>query len=71
MTSSHTIQHGTQKTVRKVQIRGDKGYKTVTKYEGGKKVHTVKRAISEKHIRKIQRGKFVKTLFHDCKQGKC
>lgn len=54
------------KTVRKVIIKGNKGYKTITKYSGGKKMYSVKKPIHEKHMKMIHSGKFVRGLFKDC-----
>lgn len=60
----HNLDGG--KTVRKVVVKGDTGYKKVTKFLGGKKIYTVKKAIDKKHIERIKSGKFVKGLFKDC-----
>lgn len=54
------------KTVRKVIIKGNQGYKSITKYVGGKKMYTVKKTIKEDHIQMIKGGKFIKGLFKDC-----
>ena len=58
------------KVVRKVTIKNGKGYKTITKYNRGKKVSTVKKPIHESHVSLIQIGKFIPGLFNDCKE-KC
>ena len=58
--------HKGRKTVRKVCIKNGKGYKMITKYSGGKKVFSVKKAIDEIHIDLIQRNKFIPGLFNDC-----
>ena len=55
------------KTVRKVSIKNGKGYKSVTKYHKGKKVHTVKKPIHKSHIQLISLGTFIPGLFSDCK----
>jgi len=54
------------KTLRKVEIKGNQGYKSITKYVGGKKMYSVKKPIHENHMKLIQSGKFVKGLFKDC-----
>ncbi len=55
------------KTVRNVSVKKGKGYKQITKYRGGKKISSVKKSISEKHIQQIKEGKFIVGLFDDCK----
>jgi amino acid permease len=55
------------KIVRKVSIKNGKGYKSVTKYHKGKKVHTVKKPIHKSHIEMISLGTFIPGLFTDCK----
>jgi hypothetical protein len=55
-----------RKTIRKVVINGKQGYKTITKYSGGRKIYSVKKPIHEKHMKMIQSGKFIKGLFKDC-----
>jgi amino acid permease len=55
------------KTIRKVSIKNGKGYKSVTKYHKGKKVHTVKKPIHKSHIQLISLGTFIPGLFADCK----
>lgn len=57
---------GKIKTVRKVVIKGGKGYKSITRYVGEKKVHSIKKRIHKDHIDLIHKGKFVKGLFNDC-----
>ena len=56
-----------KKTVRKVHIKDGKGYKSISTYRGRKHLGTVKRPISTPHVKLIQGGKFVKSLFKDCK----
>ena len=55
------------KIVRKVSIKKNKGYKSVTKYHKGKKIYTIKKHIHNDHIELIKKGKFVPGLFTDCK----
>jgi hypothetical protein len=61
---------GGGKLVRKVSIKNGKGYKSVTKYRGGKKVGTSRKPIHKDHIGLIAMGKFIPGLFRDCKCGK-
>ena len=63
-------QGGGSKIVRKVSIKKGKGYKSVTKYRKGKKIHTIKKPIHETHIKLIKAGKFIPGLFSDCKTRK-
>lgn len=58
------------KVIRKVSIKKDKGYKSITKYRKGKKIFTIKKPIHKEHIRLIKRGKFIPGLFNDCKNCK-
>jgi hypothetical protein len=55
------------KIVRKVSIKNGRGYKSVTKYNKGKKRSTIKREIHKTHIHLIRMGKFIPGLFSDCK----
>jgi len=64
----HTQNGG--KIVRKVSIKKGMGYKSVTKYNKGKKISTAKKTIHKKHIGFIQLGKFIPGLFSDCKCNK-
>jgi hypothetical protein len=61
-----TIQRG-GKIVRKVSIKKGRGYKSITKYHKGKKVHTVRKPIHKADVKMIKSGKFVPGLFADCK----
>jgi len=61
-----TILGGGKKVVRKVSIKNGKGYKSVTKYRGKKRVGTVKKPIHDDHIHLIGGGKFIPGLFDDC-----
>lgn len=68
--SYKNIQHhsvGHRKTVRSVIIRNGKGYKKMAMYNRGRCRKTVRRKLSDEHIADIQRGKFIKGLFDDCK----
>lgn len=55
------------KIVRHVKIKNGKGYKSVTKYRGNKKIGTKKKRICKKHIDMIKKGIFIPGLFSDCK----
>jgi hypothetical protein len=61
---------GGGKIVRKVSIKNGKGYKSVTKYNKGKKVGTSKKPLNKNDINLIQIGKFIPGLFSDCKCNK-
>jgi len=61
-----TQQFGGKKIVRKVTIKHGKGYKSVTKYNKGKKTSSIKKPIHKHHIESIKRGKFVPGLFDEC-----
>ena len=58
---------GGKKIIRKVSIKNGKGYKSVTKYNKGKKIGSSKKPIHKSHISFIQIGKFIPGLFNDCK----
>ena len=55
------------KIVRKVSIKNGKGYKSVTKYNKGRKMRTVRKPIHNEHIQLIKLGQFIPGLFLDCK----
>jgi hypothetical protein len=59
-------QSGGKKIVRKVSIKNGKGYKSVTKYNKGKKQGTIKKLIDDTQIQMIKVGKFIPGLFSDC-----
>jgi hypothetical protein len=61
---------GGGKIVRKVSIKNGKGYKSVTKYNKGRKVGTAKKPLHKDDISLIQIGKFIPGLFSDCKCNK-
>jgi hypothetical protein len=64
--SSQKHQNGGKKTIRKVNIRKEKGYKSVSYYNKGKHTHTVKKPLSSIEIGLIKIGKFIPGLFKDC-----
>ena len=59
-------QSGGKKIVRKVTIKSGKGYKSVTKYNKGRKTSSIKKPIHKHHIESIKRGKFITGLFDEC-----
>jgi hypothetical protein len=59
-------QKGGQKIVRKVTIKNGKGYKSVTKYNKGKKTSSIKKPIHTSHVESIKIGEFIPGLFLDC-----
>jgi hypothetical protein len=65
------IQGGGKKIVRKVSIKNNKGYKSVTKYHKGKRVGTAKKPLSIHEIQMIKNRKFIHGLFNDCKCEVC
>jgi hypothetical protein len=65
--STQTVTKGGKKIVRKVTIKHNKGFKSVTKYHKGRKVHSVKKPIHVDHLHLIKKGKFIPGLFSDCK----
>jgi hypothetical protein len=58
------------KVVRNVTIKKGRGYKSITKYQNGKKISNVKKSIHKKDIDLIKKGKFIPGLFEDCKNCK-
>ena len=56
-----------EKIVRKVSIKNGKGFKSVTMYDKGKKIKTLKKPIHKSHIELIVIGKFIPGLFSDCR----
>lgn len=59
--------HGTQwKEIRKVYIKGGKGYKSVTKKHKGKN-RTIRRKLKSHEIKQICSRKFIPGLFNNCK----
>ena len=70
-TSTNTFQKGGKRIIHKVSIKNGKGYKSVTKYNGGKKTSFVKKPIHESHVKLIRSRKFIPGLFSDCRGKKC
>ena len=57
---------GGKKMVRKVTIKNNKGYKSVSKYYKGKHIKTNKKPLNYVEISMIKIGKFIPGLFGDC-----
>jgi len=55
------------KTVRKVFIKGGKGYKSISKYHKKKHIGTVRKILKRAEIQMIKLGKFIPGLFKNCK----
>ena len=69
--NTETVLQNGGKIVRNVTIKKGRGYKTITKYQNGKKIFSVKKPIHKKHIELIGKGKFIPGLFKDCKNKFC
>ena len=63
--NSETKQMGGTKVVRTVKIRNGKGYKSLVKYKGNKKISSIKKHIHKDHIHLIKSRKFIPGLFSD------
>lgn len=63
-----TKKHHGKHITRRVYVKNGKGYKCITLKKGGGKRYTVKRPLKKHEIQKIQKGKFIPSLFHDCKK---
>jgi hypothetical protein len=61
------IRNGNKKTVRKVIVDNNKGYKCVSKYKNGKLKKTVKRNLTYKEKKCIKQKEFMPKLFSNCK----
>jgi len=68
--NTETVLQNGGKIVRNVSIKKGRGYKSITKYNKGKKISSVKKPIHKAHIDLIKRGKFIPGLFNDCKNCK-
>ena len=66
--NTETKIHVGGKTIRKVNIRNGRGYKSITKYHKGKKIAHIVKPISKKHVKHIKNCKFVPGLFNDCRE---
>ena len=55
-----------KKTVRKVVVRGGKGFKSVSNYHKGKHIYTAKKPLNTMEIAQIKLCKFIPGLFKDC-----
>ena len=61
------FRNGNKKTVRKVIIDKNKGYKSVSKYVNGKLKKTVKRKLKLHEKNGIKSREFIPKLFENCK----
>ena len=64
--TEETHHHG-GKTVRKVSIKGGKGYKSISKYHKKKHIGTFRKTLKRAEIQMIKLGKFIPGLFKNCK----
>ena len=58
--------HQGKHITRKVHIKHNKGYKSVT-IKGGGRNRSVRRALKKHEIEDIKKGKFIRGLFSECK----
>ena len=65
-----TKMKGGAKIIRKVTIKGKKGYKSVTTKKKNKKAKTVRKSLNPKQVEMVKKGKFIRGLFNDCKNSK-
>ena len=65
--NTETKHHRGRRTVRKVRVRGNKGYKSVSHFVGGKRSGTISHKLRSDEVSQIQAGKFIPGLFSDCK----
>jgi hypothetical protein len=63
-------QSGGGKTVRRVQIKNGKGYKSISYYKNGKHVKTAKKGLDNLEMETIKMGKFIPGLFNNCNCNK-
>ena len=61
------LRNGNKKTVRKVVVDNNKGYKSVSKYQNGKLKKTVKRKLKLHEKNRVRSREFIPQLFKDCK----
>jgi hypothetical protein len=59
-------QSGGKKTLKKVIIKKGKGHKSVSYYNKGKIMKTIKKPIHQDHIILIYKKQFIPGLFSDC-----
>lgn len=60
------IRNGNKKTIRKVVLDKNNGYKSVSKYINGKLKKTVKRRLKPNEKKCIKKKEFMPKLFNDC-----
>jgi hypothetical protein len=61
------LRNGNKKTVRKVILDNNKGYKSVSKYINGKLKKTVKRKLKLSEKKCVKSREFLPQLFDNCK----
>ena len=54
------------KVIRKVHIKGNKGFKSVSHYKKGRHMFTAKKHLTGGEISNIKSGKFISGLFQNC-----
>ena len=64
--NTEVIKRGGKKFIHKITIKNGKGYKSVTKYNKGKKQGTIKQIIDASQIQLIKLGKLVPSFFTSC-----
>jgi len=57
---------GGKKITRKVFIKHNKGYKSISHHSNGRHVRTVRKPLTKKHIGLVKQKKFIKGLFKEC-----
>lgn len=62
--------HGGKKMTHKVHIKNGKGYKSVSHFKHGRKVHHSRKALSYDEMGLIKIGKFIPGLFKDVSSSK-
>ena len=62
--------HPNRKTVRKVLIKGGKGFKSVSHYHKKKHIGTIRKTLKNIEIQMIKIGKFIPGLFDSCNKKK-
>lgn len=63
--NSQHCQNGGQKEVRKVSIFGNKGFKSIRKYNGRKLLNETRKRLKMDEIQKIKWKQFIPGLFRD------
>lgn len=63
--NTETKMHGGKRVVRRVNVSGNRGFKSVS-IRKKTKVRTVKKPLNQREIKDIKGGKFIHGLFNDC-----